>query len=148
MAVVRVSTDLPLAAERACELARKPALFSFVVRPVLRIGGLPSGEAAATFGPGDELSGRLWWFGVLPGWRHTLRIVTLDPQELFTNERGGLVRTWNHRLTFEPRGAAACRYTDEITLDAGPLTPAVWLFAQLMFRWRQARWRALARVLA
>jgi len=146
MAVVRLSTDLPLAAERACALAQKPALFQFVVRPVFRVTGLPaSGFAAA---PGSELSARLWWLGMLPAWRHHLRIVALDPREISTREHGGIVRIWNHRLTFEPRGEHACRYTDEVTLDAGAATPLVWLFAQALFRWRQARWRALARVLA
>lgn len=148
MATVRVSTDLPLAAERACALARKPALFAFVVRPVFRVSGLPAGEFARAAAPGDELSARLWWLGVVPAWRHHLRIVALEPRELFTNERGGLLRSWNHRLSFEPRGDSACRYTDEVTLDAGPATPLAWLFAQALFRWRQARWRALARVIA
>lgn len=149
MAVIRVSTDLPLAAERACALARRPALFAFVVKPVFRVTGLPSDrDFELSAAPGDELSARLWWFGVVPAWRHHLRIVALEPRELFTNERGGLLRSWNHRLTFEPRGDAACRYTDEVTLDAGPATPLVRLFAHGLFRWRQARWRALARVIA
>lgn len=148
MATVRISTDLPLAAEAACELAQKPALFAFVVRPVFRVSGLPDERFARAAAPGDELSARLWWLGLLPAWRHHLRIVSIAPHELFTNERGGLLRSWNHRLTFEPRGDDACRYTDEVTLDAGPLTPLVQLFAQALFRWRQARWRALARVIA
>lgn len=149
MATVRVSTDLPLAAEAACELAQKPALFAFVVRPVFRVTGLPDERFQRAAGPGDELSARLWWFGLVPAWRHHLRIVAIEPRELSTNERGGLLRSWNHRLTFTPGDdPQRCRYTDEVTLDAGPLTPLVWLFAQGLFRWRQARWRALARVLA
>lgn len=147
MAIVRISTDLPLSAAAAFALAQKPALFQFVVRPVLRVSGLPRERFAAAV-PGDELNVRMWWFGVLPGWRHRLRIVSAEPYELYTNERGGLLRSWNHRLTFAPRGDDGCRYTDEVTLDAGPATPLVWVFAQLLFRWRQARWRALARVLA
>lgn len=147
MAVVRISTDLPLAAEAACALARKPELFLFVVRPVFRATGLPRGDFAAA-APGLELSARLWWLGVLPAWRHHLRVVAIEPRELRTQERGGVVKRWDHRLTFEPRGERACRYTDEVTLDAGPATPLVRLFAAALFRWRQARWRALARVIA
>ncbi len=146
MAVVRISTDLPLAAERACALARKPELFLFVVRPVFRATGLPPDDFEAT--AGSELSARLWWLGVLPAWRHHLRVVAIEPRELRTQERGGVVRRWDHRLSFEPTGERSCRYTDEVTLDAGPATPLVRLFAEALFRWRQARWRALARVIA
>lgn len=145
MATVRVSTELPLPAAAAFELAQKPALFAYVVRGLFRVTGLP---AVNDFAAGDELSGRIWWLGVIPSWRHHLRLVSVRPYELYTNERGGPVRVWNHRLTFEPLGDERCRYTDEIELDAGWQTPGVWLFAQLSFRYRQRRWRALARVLA
>ncbi|MBB4661948.1 hypothetical protein [Conexibacter arvalis] len=169
MPVVSVSTDLPLPAERACELAARPALFAFVVRPFLRVGGLPERfpeppaaapdapaaaeaaappAAAALARSGEAVGGRLWWLGVVPAWTHRLRVVSATATELRTEEGGGPVRRWAHTLVFEPRGASACRYTDRVELDAGLLTPLVWCFAQLLFRWRQARWRALARVIA
>lgn len=149
-AVVSLTTDLPLAAERACELARNPELFAFVVRPVFRVTGLPDADRFEA-APGSALSARLWLGGVLPAWRHQLTIVTLGPTEIATHERGGPLKRWDHRLTFTPAPHdpdGACRYTDEVTLDAGPATPLAWLFAQALFRWRQARWRALARVIA
>ncbi len=65
-----------------------------------------------------------------------------------TAEGGGPVRTWNHRLRFEPTGPSSCRYTDEVEIEAGPLTASVWLFAAIFYRYRQARWRSLTRVLA
>lgn len=149
---IRRSTDLPLSAERACELAQNPALFAFVVRPLLRVTGLPErftpAEEEAVRSGASELTARLWWLGVLPGWRHRLRVVEATATELRTRERGGPVRAWNHTLTFEPTGERSCRYTDTVELDAGPLTPLVWCFAQGLFRWRQVRWRQLARVVA
>ncbi len=145
MATVRVSTELPIPAETAFDLAQKPALFLYVVRGLFRVTGLPERQE---FGEGDELSARIWWFGVIPAWRHHLKLVRIAPYELYTNERGGPVRVWNHRLTFEPLAGGGCRYTDEVELDAGLQTPGVWLFAQLAFRYRQRRWRALARILA
>ncbi|ADB53287.1 SRPBCC family protein [Conexibacter woesei] len=147
MRSVRVTTDLPLAAEAACELAQKPALFAYVVRPIFAARDLP--DRFDDVSAGTETAARLWWLGVLPSWRHHLRVVEIGSRGLYTNERGGLVRAWNHRLTFEPLpDGGGCRYTDEVQLDAGPVTPLVWLFAQLLFRYRQARWRGLARVLA
>lgn len=143
---VRITTDLPISAAAAFELARKPALFRYVVRGILRVTGL-SGAPEWIEG-GEELDMRLWLFGVIPAWRHQIRVVRVTPLEIQTSESGGPVRTWSHRLLFEPTSERTSRYTDEVEIEAGPLTPAVWLFAQLMYRYRQRRWRELARVLA
>jgi hypothetical protein len=61
----------------------------------------------------------LWWFGVVPAWTHHLTIKQLEPTEIYTNEHGGPVKTWNHRLTFEPLDEHHCRYTDEIETEDG-----------------------------
>ena len=97
---------------------------------------------------GDELSGRVCFLGVLPAWTHTLRLVRVAPLELASEEHGGPVSAWNHRLLFEPTGERSCRYTDRVEVRAGLLTPAVALFAMFIYRYRQARWRRLARVIA
>jgi hypothetical protein len=97
---------------------------------------------------GAEGSARLWWFGIIPTWTHRLRLVRLGDNEMYTNERGGPVRTRNHRLTFQPLTATSCRYTDEIEIDPGIQGLGTRLFVHLMFRHRHRRWRALARVLA
>ncbi len=79
---------------------------------------------------------------------HHLRVVRVADNEIYTNEHGGPVKTWNHRLTFEPLTASSCRYTDEIETDPGLLGVPSRLFARLMFRHRHRRWRSLTRVLA
>jgi hypothetical protein len=148
MVTVRRTTPLPIAAEEAFALALKPATFAYVARGVLRVPALAAipGDFAA---PGVQASGRLWWLGVIPTWTHHLRVVAIEPdRELRTAERGGLVRTWNHRLAFAPTSPASCDYTDEIEIDAGPLTPLVAAYARAFFALRQARWRQLARVLS
>src|SRR5262245_55400633 len=109
--MVRVATELPLAAEVACALAQKPATFQHLVWPVITTGRLPERVEV-----GEEVDFRLWFFGFLPAWVHHLRLVSIGPREIFTNEHGGMVRTWNHRLTFEPISDHSCRYTDEIEI--------------------------------
>lgn len=143
---VTVTSDLPMAAERACQLAQKPALLSYVLWPWLTVApATPLPEAVAE---GDEISIRIRFLGVLPGWTHTLRIERLAAREIASHEHGGPVTAWDHQLTFEPTSTASCRYTDTVEIRAGAATPAVALFAHLIYRYRQARWRALARVLA
>ncbi|HET6507289.1 MAG TPA: hypothetical protein VFG42_10910 [Baekduia sp.] len=148
MITVRRTTPLPIGAETAFGLALKPATFAYVARGVLRVPALATvdGDFSA---PGAQARGRLWWLGVLPTWTHHLRVVAIEPgREVRTAEHGGPVRTWNHRLTFTPTSPAGCEYTDEIEIDAGPLTPLVAVFARTFFALRQARWRRLAAVLS
>jgi hypothetical protein len=43
-----------------------------------------------------------------------------------------------------PLEAGTCRYSDEIEIDAGLLTPLVWLFARVFYGHRQRRWQKVA----
>ncbi len=144
--IVTVSTTLPIPAERACALALRPALLAHVLWPWLSVA--PLAELPDRIGEGDTISARLRFLGVLPGWTHTLHIEQIGPREIVSREYGGPVSAWNHRLTFEPASGDSCRYTDRVEVQAGALTAAVAVFAHLIYRYRQMRWRALARVLA
>ncbi|MGH2907082.1 MAG: hypothetical protein ACRDKI_09995 [Solirubrobacterales bacterium] len=149
---MRVSTDLPVAADRAFELAHKLALFEYVVWPVLRLAVSDEQRALAAdpegFSIGDDFSARLWFFQVIPAWMHHLKIVADGDLELYTNERSGPARLWNHRLTFVPTGESSCRYTDAVEIEGGPLGLGTAVFIHVFFRYRQWRWRQLTRVLA
>ena len=92
---------------------------------------------------------RLLFFGFIPAWWHEIHIARLDEaqREIQTAEHGGPVEDWHHRITVDERGPYQSRYTDEIEIRAGLLTPLVWGYAQLFYRYRQWRWRRLARSL-
>lgn len=90
----------------------------------------------------------LRFLGFVPGWTHTIRVERLASREIISCEHGGPVKAWDHRLTFKPTSPGSCSYTDTVTVRAGLGTPLAALFARLIYRYRQARWRALARVLA
>lgn len=146
--IARIATELEAPAEKVWALLKRKQTFLYVTRGAM---GIP----AATTWPeehreGSRVRGRLWFFHVVPGWVHEIRVESVDEErrELRTRERGGFVNVWNHRLKVEalPRGRS--RYTDEIEVDAGALTPVVWVFAHLFYRYRQARWRSLAKVIA
>ena len=141
--VVNVRAELPIAAEEACRLAQKPTVFKHVVWPVFTIGKVPE-----QVDQGEEISARLYFFGCLPAWKHHIRIVSIGPREIYSNEHGGPVNVWNHRLTFEPISDNVCSYTDEVEIHAGIGTLPTALFAHAMYRWRQLRWRRLTRLIA
>ncbi len=90
---------------------------------------------------------RLSLFHAIPAWEHHLRLVRVDDarRELLSRGRGGFVRSWEHRIGIEPEGPHRCRYTDEVSIDAGIFTAAAWAFACLLYRYHQRRWRRLIR---
>lgn len=145
MSKVTLTTELPIPAETAASLARKPELMRFVLGPYLDTRGLQVPERIEV---GTQASARLWWFGVIPSWTHHLLIEKLDDTEIATREHGGPVHTWNHRLTFAPIGENRCRYTDEIETDDGVSGFVTRLFIRAMFRHRHRRWRVLTDILA
>jgi len=144
--VVTVSTDLAIPAARARELALKPPLLEYVLWPWVQMP--PIEPLPETITEGQRITAKLRFLGVLPGWCHTLTIQRLGELEIASREHGGPVREWNHRLTFQETSPGSCRYTDSVEIHAGLATPTVVLFAHLIYRYRQWRWRALARVLA
>jgi hypothetical protein len=143
--LVAVSTELPLSAEEACALALRPDTTERVVKPILRIVPSPGQTMPERLERGAQLSLRISPFGLFPSWPHEIKVVAVEPQLIRTEERGGSIRSWRHTLSFTPLGDRSCRYEDRIELDAGPLTALVWLYAQVLYRYRQARWRRLAR---
>jgi hypothetical protein len=86
-------------------------------------------------------------FGVVPAYRHTIEVVTADEATgtIATHEHGGVLRAWDHTLQVEPLGPGRTRYRDTVRIDAGRLTPLVATLAVGIYRYRQRRWRALAR---
>ena len=94
---------------------------------------------------GQEIQDRILFLRLIPAWRHHVRLVRVDEKrrEILSQERGGFIRAWNHRIHIEPENTARCRYIDEIEIRAGILTPLVWAFAHLSLRYRQLRLRRL-----
>lgn len=143
---VRVTSEVPLSAEQACARAAQIETMDHVLAPLLgfRVDPQLRRDGPGELLPGAEFCGRLMLFCVLPTWRHRLRIVSATATEIYTNECGGPIRRWNHRLTFEPIDERRCRYTDEIELDDGIRGALIAPGVKLLFRHRHRRWRALA----
>lgn len=146
--IARIETSLPTSAERVWQLLLKRDTFRYITRGALSFDGIE--HWPQQFAAGMTVTTRMRLFGIVPLWSHQLRLVQVDERErqLLSHEHGGLVRRWNHRIKIDEDGAQQCHYIDEIDLDAGPLTPLIWLFAHLFYRYRQMRWRYLARKLS
>lgn len=145
---VLVQSDLPCDAERAWAEVQTLALLRDVCWPMVFLS--PTSVEAplpARWEPGTTVRFRTRLFGFIPIGTRTLFWERIDPaaREMQTREHDPLIRRWDHRIAVEPTGAGACRYTDDVEVEAGLLTLPVWLFAQWFYRHRQRRWRAVAR---
>lgn len=142
--IARIETILPATAERVWLLLLKRDTFRYITRGAISFDGIE--RWPQQFAAGTTLTTRMRLFGVVPLWSHRLEVVRVDAQarELLSHEHGGLVRRWNHRIKVSERVGQQAHYIDEIDIDAGLLTPVIWLFAHLFYRYRQMRWRYLA----
>lgn len=148
MAQVRIETtiDAPLAVCTA--YLRTPALLRHVAAPLVGFASREPGGFPEVWSPGPH---RVWMllFGFIPLGPQTVDISHSEWDAAIVwvrdNGSGHLVRRWDHRIEMRADGPGRTHYVDQVDIDAGVLTPVVTAFAQLFYRWRQARWRALAR---
>ena len=125
-------------------LLRRDA-FLHITRGMLGFRGAE--EWPEFFEEGQLIETRLLFFNIVPAWKHTLRLIRVDHEnmEITSREDGGFVRRWNHRKWIVEKSESSCLYTDEIDIDAGLLTWLIWAYAHVFYRYRQRRMRLLAR---
>ncbi len=126
------------------------ALLLEVASPLVRILPVDAPAFPERWTEGTTIRCRSYLFGFIPLGTRTLRFDRVDAfsREIRTHETDPLVRTWNHCICVAQRDDGSTLYSDSIKIEAGPLTPLVWLFAQGFYRHRQRRWRRIARRLA
>ena len=143
-----VSTDLDASADVVWPGVKTPHAFAHVANGMVRFPA-----ASNLDGPwqaGQTVAGWTFLFNVIPFSKHHLTIASIDDESrtLVSDERGGLIRRWHHTLHVESLADGRCRYTDTIEIDASALTAIVAGYAHLFYRYRQRRWKQLARLLA
>ncbi|MFO0947332.1 MAG: hypothetical protein U1D30_15580 [Planctomycetota bacterium] len=125
---------------------QKPQLLIHVARPFLVFVPREPKELPPAGLDGEfKVSMRL--LGVIPlGWQMIRVTRTIDADgtcHLRDDGYSPLIRRWDHRIRVQPISKTTCEYSDTIDIEAGLLTPLVFVFAHLFFRWRQHRWRQL-----
>ncbi|WP_040007210.1 hypothetical protein [Fibrisoma limi] len=146
--IVTLSSVLGASAELAYEQVKRPVLLHYVAHPLIRF--VPQTPFPAIWQEG-EYETKMLLFGLIPLGHQLIRIELpgLADDGSFRvrdNGQGHLARTWDHRIHIDPVDTGRCRYTDRVTVQAGLLTPFVWLFALGFYAWRQYRWKRLVRL--
>ena len=144
--VVRRMSRLQAPADTVWAAVKRPETLVHVTRGFMSFDG----PVPTSWAPGEPIVTHPRMFGRIPMSAHTIVVTAVDDErrELRTEEHGGVVRSWRHRIAVVPDGPDACHYSDAIDIDAGVATPAVAAWAHAFYRWRHRRWRPYARELA
>jgi hypothetical protein len=147
---VHVESVLDCPPDRVWDEVQKSALLLEVIRPLVRIVPVGAHAFPERWSEGPPISCQSYLFGVLPLGTRTLLFERIDhaTRTIQTRECDPLSRRWDHLIAVRPTADGRTRYADTIDLDAGLLTPLVWLFAWCFYHHRQRRWRRVARRLA
>ena len=143
--LVDLSTTLPCPYDRVVALVKTPRLLQYVAAPMVSLTPV---EPAAF--PDTWTTGTYWvqlrLFGFLPFGKQAIVIsmpLTTHGFELRDAGHSALIKVWHHMITVDPTSSGTL-YRDRVEVRAGVLTPFIWAFAQLFYRHRQRRWKALA----
>jgi hypothetical protein len=143
---VKLSTILDVSADRAWAEVQTSRLLDYVAWPLQAFEPLDPPALPDVWEEG-RYRVRLRMFGLIPigsQWI-VISVPSRGPEryQVRDNGHGSIVSRWDHLITIEPISASRCRYTDEVEVEAGLLTPFVWAFARVFYSHRQRRWRRL-----
>jgi hypothetical protein len=135
--IVRIETVLDAAPNAIWKTVLKYRTLKYVMKGLIRFAGTMPEDIKS----GDRFCVRLWFFHFVPAWKHLLSISRVDEEKLQIQsvESGGLVKKWNHLIALAPLADGRTHYVDQIEIVAA--------WATFQYRYRQARWRRLAKTL-
>lgn len=139
-----ITSQLNISANDAWRLVKKSSTLIFITRGLLSFSD--SDHFPAEWIEKKSVTSRLKFFGLVPAWNHEIYFQKISDSalEIITEEQGGVVSKWQHLIKLSPTpNDAISLYTDQIDIEAGLLTPLVWLYAHLFYRYRQLRWKRL-----
>jgi hypothetical protein len=147
------STHIALEPETVWAEVQTAGLLQHIAWPLVRF--IPVDEAAfESFQPGGRYQVKLRLFGMIPfGTQWIVSSLheadgTQWPKRLRDDGYSALISKWDHWITVAPDKDGGTRYSDEVDVSAGALTPFIWAFAQIFYWHRQRRWRGLAKSFA
>lgn len=143
--IARISTDFACSEDELWQKIIDPESLQYVSSPILKFVPIQKDSLQNEWQVGSPYPLKLYFLKFIPLGQHTITLTEINRETntIVSRENGQLAKTWNHTITFQEDVAGVVSYTDEIEIKAGLLTPAIWLFAQLFYRYRQRRWKIL-----
>lgn len=143
--IARISTDFACSEDELWQKIIDPESLQYVSSPILKFVPIQKDSLQNEWQVGSPYPLKLYFLKFIHLGQHTITLTEINRETntIVSRENGQLAKTWNHTITFQEDVAGVVSYTDEIEIKAGLLTPAIWLFAQLFYRYRQRRWKIL-----
>ena len=146
-----VTTILDASPDRVWSEIQRTELLKFVSSPLVSFDPVDPSTLPETFEAGEDYRVELKLFGVIPIGKQWIRITHVRTEDtpgerlyqIRDDGAGDIVSTWDHVITLRETSDGKTAYTDEVEVDAGIFTFFVWVFANVFYRHRQARWRTL-----
>lgn len=151
-----MTTTLPCSIDAAWEALHTPGVFRRVSTPFTVFRTPPSSPLPPRFHPGTDYEVRVFAGGLIPLGRQTIHLVdtytnwaTRSTVDQGHGDSGALalLRNWRHQMSVRARADGHTDFHDQLTVDAGWLTPLAWMGMQLFWWWRVWRLRSIASTL-
>lgn len=150
---ISVSTTLDVDIDTAWEMLHTPSVFTAVSGPFTTIR--PTGEPLPErFEPGKQYGVAVSALSIIPLGRQVIQLEDEEPSwsVRHTTDVGhgvsgplGLLRHWRHRMSLRANPDGTTLFSDQLTAQAGWLTPVVWPALAVFWQWRALRLRRLAK---
>ncbi|MGB0908652.1 MAG: hypothetical protein ACPGVT_14280 [Maricaulaceae bacterium] len=121
--------------------ALNPLEMAEAMTGLARYDGLP--DHLAKTGETWRVDVTMFGFFKTKGYAMFIESVDRDACVMQSREHGGAIKLWDHRLSVRQEGERAI-WTDDVTLDAGLMTPFMARFGAYMYRRRHRYRRALS----
>ena len=146
---VSLSTIIDIAPDVVWSEVQTARLLAHIAWPIMRF--VPVGdEPLEHFKPGGRYKVKLKLLGILPfGSQWIVTSVQQPntgqwPKRLRDDGYSAMINKWDHWITVAPDASGGTRYSDNVEISAGIITPFIWAFALVFYSHRQWRWRGLA----
>ncbi len=141
----RISTRLNCTESELWKRIRKPESLQFLASPIITFVPISPEILNDKWELDQSYLFKLYLLKLIPLGLHTIKLVKIDQNQniISSRESSLLVPVWNHSISFKEIKPGLVSYSDEIEIWARWVTPFVWLFAHVFYRYRQRRWRIL-----
>jgi len=143
--LVKISTVLSCPPERVWQEVQTPRLLLQIAYPLVVFEPVQPSAFPETWDEENYLV-RMRLFGFLPfgeQWIVIKKTISGEKYEMLDDGHSRIIKQWRHLITVQQTSEGFTRYTDTVDIEAGWLTPGIWLFATIFYSHRQRRWRKL-----
>ncbi len=142
---VRVATQLNCTENALWEKICKLESLQFIAAPILTFIPISPDALNSEWQVGRDYRFKLYLLKYIPLGLHAIELVTMDKNQhlIVSHESGQLASVWNHTISFNEITPNLVSYSDAVEIKAGWLSPVVYVFAHVFYRYRQRRLKIL-----